>query len=264
MKEAAVQTSVNVSLNQHDMVELMLEEQKENIETQIQEKSEELGKFQKEAEAQWDLVTEGIIAGSGIRSTKSYKEFNKLAGGFSDDPKGQFELTTLENFNKGEEQEFYYRFNIERLEGYAKPMTQYKKTLANIKSGDTNSYSFPAKKIFLHAYKPGNIIGSFDATSNDGALTLSYSSSLKSGDYKISAKNRGLVTKYNNLNKKVFETQKAIHELELQLFFLEHDNARNKAKFVKGLLANSDTGKELVQLMGTVKGTNLVQIGAGK
>jgi hypothetical protein len=265
MKEAAVQTSVNVSLNQHDMVELMLEEQKENIESQIQTKSEELGKIQEQADEQWAKFEEAIIAASGIRSTSSYKEFNKLAQGFNEKPDGKFNIDKREVRIDYDKTEYFVMFNIDRLAGYTKPMTQYKKALADVKARKkSNSYNgLLFSNVYLTQHQPGRVHGNFQANSNDRALTLGFKKMIEMGDYKISSKNRGMLTKYNNLCKKIFEVRKSIHELEIHLFHLEYDNVRNKAKFVKGLLANSETGKELVQLMSNVKGSNLVQIGTG-
>jgi hypothetical protein len=165
----------------------------------------------------------------------------------------------------------FVKINWNVLESYGKPMPQYKKLLAEIKADQASkstdycfnrsSYNAAGRRKYIIFEKLGSIKVGLHAETEIPDFNITYNARIDPSNYKVNAKTKKLVSKYEDLMKDHFQALQDLQALECTLFTLEHDNVRNKAKFVKGLLANSDTGKELVKLMGTVKGSNLVQIG---
>jgi len=270
MKEAAVQTSVNVALNQNDMVELMLEEQKEIVENQIEAAVSDLAMKKELADEAWETLSDSVVENSGIRKSAEYKRFAKILKQLKFKEEG--EITVGEHKKGGEES--FVKIDWSILEGYSKPMPQYKKLMAQIKADEKSqeknyhyssaSYRSIGNRHYIQMRTLGNINADLSAVTGTPDFSIHFGKTIRKDDYKVLAKTKKLMTKYEDAEKAHFQAKIDLQKLETTLFTLEHDNVRNKAKFVKGLLANSDTGKELVKLMGTVKGSNLVQIGEGK
>ncbi|MHA2040079.1 MAG: hypothetical protein ACW98X_27025 [Promethearchaeota archaeon] len=269
MKEAMIQTSVNVALNQNDMVELMLEEQKEVVEKQIENQGIVIDEKKVQAAEAWAKVEEAVLAVYDIRKTKGYAQFSKVLKSLKLKEEADISVKYNDHTNGDES---YVHIDWSALEAYSKPMPYYRKLLSEIKAdskqtGDRyalikSNYRYIGQRNHNKVRTISFITGHVNAVTGDDDFRISFDHRI---DFdKPNAKIKKLINTYEKAEKAHFQSLQDLQAYEGTLFTLEYDNVRNKAKFVKGLLANSDTGKELVQLMGTVKNSNLVQIGEGK
>lgn len=262
MQDTSIKTSVNVSLGHEDMVEMMLQEAMEQKEARLNKLSTESGEVADEYVATKEELEKVLIDSNGIHSTKAYKTLMKgvkaldidadaiATVDFEKEKIGKLTLWPLDNYTN-----------------YANPMAQLRKKMREFESegrlkGNTSYHLKPSTRDFI-VDVPKCINVRLSASSEDGSVHLN----VKGGSieqFKINAKAKKLIAKMQELMNKKMKLAEEIYDLEMDLFALEHDTKRAKTRFIKGMLNNSDTGKELVGLMEGISGQNLIALGPKK
>ena len=256
MQDAAVKTSVDVRLNQDDVVELLLEGQKETKENELIALEEKLPVF-REAYDKIVLELEDLmIESNGVRKTKEYKKF--MQGVKALDLKVEKVAKVTYEL---EEVGVVLKFPLENFEGYKNPMVMLKRAMSNFKSDPQSmNYSLKPKENKHTVGIPTGISVIMRAVSADGMIVLT-ATGKSITSLKLNAQTKNLIKSMRKIADQWFKTDCEIHEIETTLFGLENDTKRSKSKFIKGMLGSSDSGKALVELMGNIQGQSLVEIG---
>lgn len=253
MENAVIKTGVNVNLDHNDMVELMLEEQKEQREVKQEAINTQIAAKKKKFDDLQEKLKELAIESCGVKKSAEYKKF--LAGvkamGL------EVEEECYMRYTNGEKlAESYVRYNLGAYETYKNPMTQLRKDIRNQKVGRCHH-----NEIHCIISVPSSINANFKAHTEDGKVSIGFCGE-RDLKIKFNTKGKTIIKKLETLAVELFKLQKEDYELELEMFTLEHDGVRSKSKFIKGMLQNSDTGKELVTLMENIKSSNLISIGS--
>lgn len=262
MENTIIKTGVNINLDQNDMVELMLEEQAEQREIKHSTVSTEIRDLVTEYAATKEELTKEILKVNDIKNTPEYKKFMagvKVLGlELVSDTDVTYNHKTIGTL---------HTWDFNPFEDYHNPVTQLKKAISlweeHLASKDKNHHcrSTP-RALEIATEEPSYVNNKLEASSKDGSYVLKYLGD-HAGDKKIklNAKAKKLITNMEKLAKKELKLREERYNLELELFNLEHGGKRNKSRFIKSMLKNSDSGKSLVALMENIKGTNLLQIG---
>lgn len=259
MDNTVIKTAVNVSLDQNDMVELMLEEQKEIRETEIQEISSRLGEYSAKYAAEKEALEEALIEGNSIRTSTQRQHFNQ---GVSTMKLKVIKEATVTY--EHEEVGYFDYWNLSSYERYARPMTMFRSDLNKAKEEGAHrfnrcGYNVTLKKKAHTLDVPKSIALCLRAESEDGTIVLTSKGEAK--NIKMNAEVKACLKKMRSIATDWFKDDERKHILEQELFALEYDNKRSKTKFIKGMLTNSETGQELVELIQNIRGENLVKIG---
>lgn len=231
LQNVEVSNSINLSLNQNDLIDLAISEQVEKLEAQIELKEKEL----EEVKSGTDVIKDKFLTQmlSKINS-KQYKEFSKVAemlgidisksmnarwhqdnsdrnvlGSFIRVPEINSNASDkIASFKRNGREEIFYKYNIDSVG-----------LTANIHS-------------------PNNLsIGFYEE------VTLS------------SADKSKLNKELEVLNKRWYQILVDLYNLNLELVNYKYGEKRIKAKFVKAALSKSKEGQDILAMLG--KATNV-------
>ena len=256
MEDTSINTSVSINLNQNDMVELIIEEQKEGIETELKSLNIALGLHLGYCEQYKKELEEILLSSNGAKNTKTYKTFTKgaKAMGMTPDTKVSVFYNTLETH------EFWKWPLSNYIQYYKNPMSQLRKNMAMEEQHYSHgiNYRGEPKQAKFKITAPESVAVTFQAANEEKTIGLNAKTETVTA-LKLNKAAKDKIRLLNESEVKIFEINRDIHALEIQLFGLEYDGVRNKAKFVKGILRNTETGKNLVTLLEGFKNQSLLE-----
>lgn len=251
MTTPKINTEVNVSINQNDIVDIMLEEQLDLKEAEIKELQNRLVILKDRQSAITSNIEELVIKSNGFTKHPDYKDFTAVTKTLKLD----FELTPNVIWNAVETISHDF-WNFSAFETYKNPLTMFKKARTEYEThGYVNTYNLSPKKERVTLSVPKYIEVILKAAKNNilisgGIITLR--------DIKITKTAEKRISELHSTISSQMEVKKLIQEREIERFMLEYDSRRAKVKFIKGMLKNSDQGKQLLKLVGNIKNTNLL------
>lgn len=272
MKEVAINTAVDVKLNHADMVEFLIEEQSEILENQLSElkktyreltDSNDTIKKQIEDQVKADLDLEKNPNTKGILK---YIKSSKLCA--NNDPIQISWLTsnTVTYYDVQKRQVFDYDCQPglpadPEKRGSLSALNEAKAQRENMLSRH-NLIEQPQAGVTYYAYSRISQIGIRINASNDSGMQVTVTlpnQSLNNNSLKLSQKVKNLYKKLDVISEKLAANHKAQYNINVQLSEIACGGKRHKAKFLKAMLNQSDSGQQLLDLMQSVTTGNLLK-----
>ena len=256
MKNANISTSVDVKLGHGDIVEIMIEEQKEKKEAENFNMSQKIGGLAKKYEDTKTKVEESIIKSNGVKNDPLYKRFIKGVKALN--------LQSKESIHVRFRQEsvgYFSYISLVNLENHKNPITSLKREISKYQRDSSSTCHGNTKSHYVNI--PETVVVDLVAYSSD----LQEKFEVKFANIthlKINSAAQKQIDQLKAIAEEWLELDEKLYNLEKELFIIEHDTVRNRSKFVKGMLNNSESGKELVALMDTIQANNALQIGTKK
>jgi len=259
MEDANITTSVDVKVGHADMIEMLVEEQKELLETQIADKRAEFSTLSVKEEELKKKIEDAYVKELKLDERKELKPLIAAAKSL----KLKIESETRVSWTHSKEPfDKDAQINLVDIGGKRNAMEQYKEYMAQAQSNNGRQKRFHHSEI---AY----VDTTFSACSkarvaqyNDEVTDIQLT---KRGErinkFKPSATTKKLLAQLKKLTVEACEVDKEIFRLKCNQFELENSGARHKAKFLKAMLKNSETGQQLLGIMSKVGGTNLLEAG---
>ena len=264
MEEAKITTSVDVKLGHADMIEMLVEEQKELLEGQMATRKAESDEFKDQESELKKQIEESVIKDLKLLQRPEIKPLVKVAKEL------KLELTASSNVQWVAEPlpfKWDYKIDLRYIAQGRSANKDFQQQVAARKSiqlGTAESALRFHRATLYHHAKIDCVTTGFQAVSKN-----------KEGRTDITLNKRGVevkVPKQSALTKKLMKELRALTvkaanhsmltlDIECQYFELEHSTKRHKAKFLKAMLANSTEGKSLLGLMKNVGGMNLLESG---
>ena len=259
MENAKINTSVDVKLGHADMIEMLVEEQKELLETQIADKRAEFSTLSSKQEELKEKIEEVCIKGLKLDQRKELKPLIAAAKTL----KLKIESSTQVRWKTSREPfDTDAQINLTDIGSKRNAMEQFKDNMAQAqsRSGRTKSYyhaeidyvdtSFSAKSTTYNTRYNDEVT---DVELNKRGIQIK--------NFKHSAATKKLLAKLKDITEQACQVDKDIFKLKCDQFELENSGSRHKAKFLKAMLKNSETGQQLLGIMSQVGGANLLAAG---
>lgn len=260
MENVAVNTAVDVKLSHHDMVEMMIDEQVEKLETNCFDLRDQIKKTTEKMNLEKEAIGEYIRSKANIKD-KEIERLKKIAKELKLEIVNDIRLiwkSENEPFDKG------HKIDFESLGRFAAPMRKYNeiKRHPNLDNADYKIRNHVSRYSYTYV-QPNKIEVSFHAynTGKEGYEDVVLKKRGYTVDAKLDAKAKKMVNSYRKLHRDLRDQELALYDSESRLFELEHSGKRAKSQFLKAMLANSDSGKQLLGMMKTVSKTNLLDAG---
>jgi hypothetical protein len=271
MKEVAINTAVDVKLNHADMVEFLIEEQSEILENQLIELRKTYQELMESNDAIKKQIDDQVKAEIDIENNPDTKDIMKyIKSSKLSVNKNMIQISWLSSNTVS-----YYDMKKRNVFDYdcQLPLPDYDKrgaltALNELKSRRESMLSFPnlieepIHGINYYAYSRITQVGISINASNDSGLYVRISlptKSVNNESFKPSRKVKALYKKLDVISEKLAANHKEQYHVNLQLAEINCGGKRHKAKFLKAMLNQSDSGQQLLDLMKSVTSTNLLK-----
>lgn len=234
MKKAVVTNSVNLNVNQNDLVDMLMEDLKEKLEEKVKVLSEKLKVIKEEREKVSEKVREvlakqnkDVVLEQFVNVLKANKVGYNLA-------------TELSSSNEKKVAE-YMRFDLDNVRRYKNPVKE-------LQTLERNGNKVPVKYSIPDSFR-------MRLSSQNGLFnyTTDFQKPLKDKEFETVIKQKESLAKdYAAVDKELYETDK-------QLLMVEEGGTRFKSQFLRASLGKTKEGKQILDMVEQVKkGTKLL------
>ena len=265
MKEAQITTSVDVKLGHQDMIEMLVEEQKELLEGQMAPRKAEFDAFKDQESELKKQIEESIIKDLKLLQRPEIKPLVKVAKDL------KLDIATSANVEWVPEKlpfKWDHRIDLRYIAQSRSANKDFQEQVAarlSVQAGTVESALRLHRATLYHHAKINRVYTGFEASSKpdkDGRIDIT----LRKKGLEVKVPKQSALTTKLMKELRVLTVAAAKHhilslDIECQYFELEHSTKRHKAKFLKAMLNNSTEGKSLLGLMKNVGGMNLLESG---
>ena len=266
MEEAKITTSVDVKLGHADMIEMLVEEQKELLEGQMATRKAESDELRDQEAELKKQIEASVIKDLKLLQRPEIKPLVKVAKEL------KLEVTASSNVAwEGEELPFMWdhKIDLRYIAQGRSANKEFQEQIAirkSIQAGTTEQAKRHHRvNLYCHS-KISCVTTGFTASSKAKKDDKLNDITLSKRGVEVKIPKQSALTKKLMKELRTLTIAAAKHsiytlDLECQYFELEHSTKRHKAKFLKAMLNNTTEGKSLLGLMKNVGGTNLLESG---